>query len=123
MLRYITASILLIAFAVQTFQKPAMMLGYYLNKAAYTRECVNKARPMLHCNGKCALAKKIREQQKKEQESPEKKTESKTEVIASRSSFTSLPLAQMQSVIDHHSLFIATELPGLPASIFHPPLV
>ena len=33
----------------------------------YAKNCINKARPKLHCNGKCQMMKKMRKRKKKKQ--------------------------------------------------------
>jgi hypothetical protein len=37
----------------------AYQLDYILNQQDYLKKCVNKSRPILKCNGKCHLAKKL----------------------------------------------------------------
>jgi len=59
MFKKITATILLLAFVSQTFAGPFIMLDYFVNTAAYAKNCINKARPKMHCNGKCQAMKKI----------------------------------------------------------------
>jgi len=41
------------------FVRTAWVLHYQWNLAAYMEQCENKARPSLHCNGKCHLKKQI----------------------------------------------------------------
>lgn len=81
-IRYVSAILLLIAFSAQTFNGAFIQLGYYINPDAYAKNCINKARPKLHCNGKCQLMKKIREEEKNEQENLERKWEIKVTVLA-----------------------------------------
>ena len=88
-LKNIAAILLLFAFAVQTFNGACIKLGYVINPDAFAKYCVNKARPKLHCNGKCQMMKKIREEEKKEQESLELKT-IKAQTISSKSFYPSL---------------------------------
>ena len=38
---------------------------------------------MLHCNGKCLLAKKLKQEEKKDQQNPGRKLDGKNEVISS----------------------------------------
>jgi len=46
---------------LQTLGREVLVVDYQLNKARITAlYCVNKARPTLHCNGKCHLAKQLR---------------------------------------------------------------
>jgi hypothetical protein len=49
----IIASILLLAFIGQTFRQEIYFLDYLVEKAAYAKKCLNKARPAMHCEGKC----------------------------------------------------------------------
>lgn len=51
------------------------MLDYFANTTAYAKNCVNKAKPKLHCNGKCQMMKKIQQEEKKNQQIPERKSE------------------------------------------------
>jgi hypothetical protein len=121
MFRYISVILLLIAFTGQAFQQSFLVLSYYTNTGAYSKNCVNKARPMLHCNGKCQLAKKIKQQEEKDQKNPERRPELKSEVSSSRTYFASLPLQDIEIHITHHSFYIAARLPGHIPGIFHPP--
>jgi hypothetical protein len=118
----IAATILLIAFLGQTFDQGFCYVGYVINKAEYMRNCENKYRPMLHCNGKCQLMKKMEAQRKKEeQQAPELKLAAKAEIISSRSSF----LLNAPGVIINISREYAMQDPGTPvdraSSFFHPP--
>ncbi len=90
MFRQVTAILLLLAFSAQTFSSPFVMLDYYVNTAAYAKNCVNKARPKMHCNGKCQVMKKLQEEEKKEQQNAERKPAYKVQVLSSRSFFSLL---------------------------------
>ncbi len=76
---------------------------------------------MLHCNGKCQMMKKIRAEEKKEQESQERKMGSKVEVLSSKSFFTST--SELFSTLIYSHYFTGTECNEMhmPRSIFHPP--
>ena len=52
-------------------------MDYYSNTAQYAKECINKSRPKLHCNGRCAMMKKLKADEKKDQENPERKSDNK----------------------------------------------
>jgi hypothetical protein len=88
-LRSLTIIPLLIAFSAQTFSGAFIQLGYAVNPEAFAKYCVNKAKPKLHCNGKCQMMKKIREEEKKEQENLELKT-IKSQSISSKSFYPSI---------------------------------
>lgn len=110
------------AFLGQTFNQGLYCLDYLVRKKQYMERCINKARPQLHCNGKCQLMKKMQEQQKKEQgQAPELKLASRAEAISSKSFFPSgclpapvlkaanLPVTVIGSPVDR------------PSAFFHPP--
>jgi hypothetical protein len=121
MFRKITATLLLMAFVAQTFSAPFIRLDYFFNQTDYARNCVNKATPMLHCNGHCQMMKKIREEEKKEQETQERKMGSKVEVLSSRSFYTSVS-EQFSTIISHHYFTINDAAAvGMPRTVFHPP--
>ena len=90
MFRKITATILLVAFMSQIFAGPFIMLDYFVNTESYAKNCVNKAKPKMHCNGQCQAMKKIQEQEKKEQQDTQRKSENKIPVLSSRSFFCSV---------------------------------
>lgn len=121
MCKRITAILLFLSFTAQTFSSPFVMLDYYLNTAAYAKNCINKARPKLHCNGKCQAMKKMREEERKEQQANERAGEYKVQqVLSSRSFFCLLviPARTSEKLLPHGS----TTLPiNHTVSVFHPP--
>jgi hypothetical protein len=63
---YLLAALVLL----QTFSRELLVVDFTLNQAAITaRFCVNKARPALHCDGKCYFAKKLKQQEERESKS------------------------------------------------------
>ena len=55
------ASFLVLLVLLQTLGLEVLVVNYELNKARITElYCVNKARPLLHCNGQCHLARQLR---------------------------------------------------------------
>lgn len=87
--QFITA-ILLLTFSAQALCGPFIMLDYFVNTDAYLKKCVNKAKPKMHCNGKCQMMKKMQEQEKKDQQNTERKSGNKVQVLYSRSFFSIL---------------------------------
>lgn len=54
------AALLFFIFAFQVVYPAAFTAWFYANRAAIANKyCENKARPQLHCDGKCFLAKKL----------------------------------------------------------------
>lgn len=122
MLKLITAIVFLLAFASQTFYKAFIIFDYAANTKAYTKNCVNKARPKMHCNGKCQMMKKLEEEERKDAQNAERKSENKNENIVSSKSFfiTTTSLSIQQLVIAYPYLNAGKEI-KMPRSCFHPP--
>ena len=95
MFKKTTAVILFLAFAAQTFSAPFIRLSYYLNTAAYAKDCVNKAKKYMHCNGKCQVLKRIREEGKKQTSDAENKIDNKTEVLSHLSYFYTIEFPEI----------------------------
>lgn len=66
------AFIFLLAFSLQTFYTAAVTAWFFANqKFLAQKHCINKAKPQLKCDGKCFLAKKIKEaEQNEEKQAP-----------------------------------------------------
>jgi len=75
--KYISTLLLLLAFGLQCFNNTYIVVDYYSNTKAYAKECINKNRPSMHCNGRCAMMKKLKSAEKKDAESPERKQDNK----------------------------------------------
>lgn len=89
MYRQITAIVLLFAFMTQAFNGGLVLVNYYTNTAAFAKNCENKARPKMHCNGKCQVMKKLQQEEKQDQQNAERKSTNKVEVLSSKSFFHS----------------------------------
>jgi hypothetical protein len=121
MLRQITAILFLFIFSGQIFNGTVIVLDYYLNTSSFARNCENKARPLMHCNGKCQMMKRLKDQEQKEQQLPERKGEIKYEVILSRSFFAMLPFPESTYLKTFSSYFNTSFPKGIHPDIFHPP--
>ena len=57
---------------LQTFSRFVIEADYFFNKNYITKVlCINKAKPKMHCNGKCYLSRQLKEQEKQEQQIPD----------------------------------------------------
>ena len=81
MLRNPTAILLILSFAIQSFPDAASQLIYTINPAPFAARCDNKARPQMKCHGKCQLMKKIQEEERQRQQNPERRPDTKIEII------------------------------------------
>lgn len=119
MFKKITTLFLLAAISLQILNRAVIYIDYYANTGAYAKNCINKALPVMHCNGKCQMMKKLKEQEKKESELPGKRI-GFDEVISSKSFFSTVP-AFNPAICPAYNLFTAGSLHNMPRSIFHPP--
>jgi len=120
MFRKITATILLMSFMAQTFAGPFIMLDYFVNTAAYAKNCINKARPKMHCNGKCQAMKKIEEQEKKDMQDSQRKAENKMPVLSARSFFCSVKIISRE-IKKKYPLQNIKGTSEMALAVFHPP--
>jgi hypothetical protein len=95
MFRQFAVIFLLIAFSGQVFNRTVIVLDYYTNTASFARNCENKAQPIMHCKGKCQMMKKLKEEEKKEQQVPERMAV-KNEVVSSKSFFTTVAVVDVR---------------------------
>ena len=99
------------------------MLDYYANTSAYAKNCVNKARPAMHCKGKCQMMKKIREEEKREAEKEALKFQYKVEVLSSKSFYTYC-LMVPRILINKPAAYETRSYPiDRSVPVFHPPSV
>lgn len=120
MFKQLTALFLFFSFVAQTFSSGFVMLQYITNNSAFARNCVNKSRPQMHCNGKCQMMKKLREAEKKDQQMPEKKFEKRMDVLSSKSFYCSVtvPLTILNKAASYE---IARPIHDISIHFFHPP--
>lgn len=122
MFRKIITLIILLAFAVHTFSKVMIVFGFYANqKVIAATLCENKDKPILKCEGTCQLAKKLKAQEKKENQNPDSKGENKPEDLSSRSYYSSLSFLGITDT-DHTYENGPTGKPVHRSfAVFHPP--
>lgn len=97
------------------------MADYMVNLEAYKKACVNKAKPMMHCNGKCQMLKKMKKQEGNNGTGMPVPNFNQEDVVLSTKSF--FPNLNIASVKIKPSFFtcsvdISSNYIG---SIFHPP--
>jgi hypothetical protein len=120
-LRVLATILLFTSIFLQTFTSFVIQAEYLLNKSYIANNlCVNKDKPAMHCNGKCYLSKKLKEQEKQDQQAPTSKKE-RLEVVPfflpKQFSFAVVSISTRQE-------YYVTDDPVSSAflcSIFHPP--
>lgn len=122
-MRIFTAIFLTLCILVQTFSSSLIQVGFWLNQSYIAENlCVNKDKPMMHCNGKCYLTKQLKEQQQQKQQAPDAKAPT-FDIIPF---FVPKLFGIEQTVIfSKIQYFIQDEclIYGFHRAIFHPPLV
>ncbi|MGC4035414.1 MAG: hypothetical protein QM764_05585 [Chitinophagaceae bacterium] len=120
-MKKIVAFLLLATFTAQSFNNTFIVFSFYINqKKIAATLCENRYRPMLHCDGNCQLAKKIKQEESKNNQNPERKLENKNEIFSSPSFFDNNSLLVFHYKLQYRH-FSANESPGSLAAIFHPP--
>ncbi|ASZ09927.1 hypothetical protein CK934_02485 [Chitinophaga sp. MD30] len=115
-------ALLVLAWMCQAFSRYWVMADFYMNRDFIAKTlCINRDKPMMHCNGHCQLKKRMNDQERKDNENPERKAENKNEVFYTQHIINSITPA---------FIFIVTACQpgnaGMPVDrsscIFHPPL-
>lgn len=116
--------LLMILLLTQTFSKWMVVMEYKLNRGFIAKNlCVNKARPKMHCNGKCQMMKRLAVEEKQNSSnttnSPIKITLQDTVFVDEIDwpIFHSLPFASL--IYNVHQPILKYNSPV--SSIFHPP--
>ncbi|MFN3667604.1 MAG: hypothetical protein ACK4S0_15685 [Sediminibacterium sp.] len=122
-LKQFFTAIILLAFSCQLFNRAAIVTSYYTNKAAYEKNCENKAKPQLACHGKCQMMKQLKAEEKKDQQNPERRLDNKNEVVLSSKSFypSLTKLTKLGST--YFDYYQPGKFSGIAQSVFHPPTV
>lgn len=118
------AAFLAVLILLQTFSRELLVLDYQARKAEITRLfCVNKDKPMLHCNGKCHLSKQLRKAADAESKAPESGfAKIKYEVLSPLPGFTFRPAAISYPMAARFAAGVAPCYAFEPVhGIFHPP--
>ena len=106
----------------QTFRGGLVMINYYTNTAAFAKNCINKVKPKMHCNGKCQMMKKMQEEEKKEQENTERTFKIEPAVLCAVSIFCSSKIPLI-NIIKPTLYDIDYSIKSFPSDVFHPPQV
>ncbi len=91
----------LLAIVGMSFSKGFVILDFYANRSEIAlKYCVNKNRPMLHCNGHCFLMKALKKEEQREQALGD--AFSKLEVMVCEHRFPKIQYSDANTPIDRH---------------------
>lgn len=110
---------------LQTLGQEVLVVDYQLHKARITElYCVNKARPQLHCNGKCHLINKLRKADATEKKAPAGALAKVKYEVLPTAGFTLRPPQPWRLPVRRYlaqAMARCVAVPG--AGVFRPPLV
>ena len=121
-MKYTIVILLFTALIAQTFSRSIAMADYMVNLEAYKNACVNKAKPMMHCNGKCQMLKKMKKQEGDNgTNATVPKFNQPDYVLSSKSFFPILEFAYIQNCNSFYMQDQSKFSNNYLASIFRPP--
>lgn len=115
--------VLLVLF--QAFSKWVIMAEYTINQEYIAKNlCENKARPRLHCNGKCQLMKKLAEEEKQNSSNSNTGSNVKMSDILFTHEIQTLCITNLpeEKTMFNSELILSKSSAHL-SSIFHPPAI
>ena len=122
MFRWASTILLLLIVLLQIAGKWLIIADYTLNKAYIARTlCVNKAKPSMHCNGKCHLRKQLQKEDNGGAQTPNHNNYQKFQEVFFEPfipvAFHTVVQDQVATTTSNTPLYTSRYL----ASIFHPP--
>jgi hypothetical protein len=119
-LKRLATSVLLITLIFQSFSGAGIFVNYYVNYSLYVKNCENKNRPAMHCNGQCQAMKQWKKAENNGKHETDK-PQQRNEALSSRSFFaaSSFGLPALMRVFMPGSQSENTRDITIP--VFHPP--
>lgn len=122
-MKFIIIPILLLLIMTQTFSKWFVVMAFNLNRDYIAKNlCENRNRPKLNCKGNCVLMKKMKLEEKQEQDKQAPvKMEMSSVVLSSRSFFASAETPVFITGILYSKAPDTGKPVDRPTTFFHPP--
>ncbi len=81
-MRQFCSILLFLIFLAYSCSNLVIVADFYVNQDYIAANlCVNKDKPWMHCNGHCQLSKKMQEEENKDKQNTDHKSENKTEAV------------------------------------------
>ena len=124
-MKLLAGSILILLVLFQAFSKWVIMAEYTINQDYIAKNlCENKARPMLHCNGKCQLMKKLAEEEKQNSSNSNTGNNIKVSDVLFTHEIQTLCITNLpKEKTRFNSELILSRSSAHLSSIFHPPTI
>lgn len=123
-MKFFAIPILILLLMTQAFSNWIVVITFNLNRDFIAKNlCENRDRPKLNCKGNCVLMKKMKQEQKQEQNAPSPlKLEITSIVLSSRSFFATMEIPGLSSKFPYSIAANSGKPIDRAADIFHPPL-
>lgn len=112
---------ILLSLLASNYSRILYYADYQFNREVYLKNCINKAKPKLKCNGHCQLQKKLdQDSSTQDKQAPERKSGFTEEVISSKSFFATvcLPTPSQSTTFTHRNINTTIDVS---LNLFHPP--
>ncbi len=120
-MRKILPLFVLVLILLQSFSKVGVYLSFRVNQTYIAKTlCINKAKPELRCNGKCYLAKKLKQAEEQEQKQNASKLPQLVLGFHPLPTFCFLRTSQLINP-SLASFYLPSLVQTFPMGIFHPP--
>jgi hypothetical protein len=121
-MKFILVPLLMFLLLAQSFGKCFVVIEYNLNKDFIAKNlCVNKARPKMHCNGKCQMMKKLAEEENQNSTNNNSSKIRLQELVFSAEMNTPVPPAVSYITLSYSEVRPILKHISPTVSIFHPP--
>ncbi len=120
----ITALFLLFCLSFQCMVKLGIVVDYNLNKELITKTfCVNKAKPVMKCNGQCHLAKELKkaEEEQTKSEGQNKTAKAEWPIFISGTPIETSFQSTLESSTQNFAGFKTQATSDFHSGVFHPP--
>lgn len=120
-MKYSLVILLFSSIFAHTFSRSLVLANYLVNLESYKKACVNKAKPMLHCNGKCQMFKKIKKQEgESDTNTPAPRFNQQDLILSSKSFYPTIEFLRTHQNIIFYT-YNSSLNSNYQSSIFHPP--
>ena len=121
LLKHSLVILLFSSLIAHTFSRSLVLADYLVNLESYKKACINKTKPMMHCNGKCQILKKIKKQEgESNTNTPAPKFNQQELILSSKSFYPAIDLFRNHENIFYYA-YNSSVNSNYISSIFHPP--
>ena len=124
-MKFVAIPILILLLMTQSFSNWFLLMAFHLNRDFIAKNlCENRDRPKMNCKGNCVLMKKMKQEEKQEQDKQVPvKLEVSTVILSSKSFFASAESPVFISNIPYPNGPDSGKPVDRPTTFFHPPSV